>query len=141
MIYLDHNATTPVDERVLQAMLPYLAVYYGNPSALYRAGRAVRTAIDTARSQVAALAGCQPEEVIFTSGGTEANNLALKGFVGHAGARRLAVSAVEHPSIMQPVQSLEQQGCHLQLLDVDSQGRVAADAFRQHCSAGLDLCR
>jgi len=139
MIYLDHNATTPVDARVLQAMLPYLGVFYGNPSSLYRAGRAVRSAIDTARSQVAALAGCQPEEVIFTSGGTEANNLAIKGFAGGAGACRLAVSAVEHPSIMQPAQSLEQQGRHLQILDVDTQGRVDAIALSRYCSAGLDL--
>ncbi len=139
MIYLDHNATTPVDERVLEAMLPYLASLHGNPSALYRAGRAVRTAIDTARSQVAALAGCQPDEVIFTSGGTEANNLAVKGFAGHAGACRLAASAIEHPSIMQPVESLQQQGCHLQVLDVDAQGRIEAGALRQHCAHGLDL--
>lgn len=139
MIYLDHNATTPVDERVLEAMLPYLATFYGNPSALYRAGRAVRTAIDTARSQVAALAGCQPDEVIFTSGGTEANNLAVNGFAGHAGTCRLAVSAVEHPSVMQPVRTLERQGCPLQILDVDAQGRVESSRLERHCAAGLDL--
>ncbi len=139
MIYLDHNATTPVDERVLEAMLPYLGSFYGNPSALYRAGRAVRTAIDTARSQVAALAGCQPDDVVFTSGGTESNNLAVKGFAGNAGTCHIAVSAIEHPSIMQPVQTLEKQGCHLKVLDVDAQGRVEAERLRQQRSSGLDL--
>ena len=97
MIYLDHNATTPLDERVLAAMLPFLQTYYGNPSSLYRHGRLVRSAIDTAREQVAALVGVSASQIIFTSGGTEANNLAL-ATLNHAD--KLAVSAIEHPSIL-----------------------------------------
>ena len=77
MIYFDHNATTALDERVLDAMLPFFKGFYGNPSSLYRQGRIVRSAIDTAREQVAALVNARPSQVIFTSSGTEANNLAL----------------------------------------------------------------
>lgn len=99
MIYFDHNATTPIDERVIDVMLPYLTTFYGNPSSLYRFGRVVRSAIDTAREQVAALVDAQPSQIIFTSGGTEANNLALNS----AGAdSSIAISVVEHPSIFEP---------------------------------------
>lgn len=94
MIYFDHNATTPVDERVIEVMLPYLTTFYANPSSLYRMGRMVRSAIDTAREQVAILVDTQPSQVIFTSGGTEANNLALN----HTHFK-IAVSAIEHPSV------------------------------------------
>ena len=77
MTYFDHNATTPIDDRVLEAMLPFLKSFYGNPSGLYRQGRIVRSAIDAAREQVTALVDAPPAQVIFTSGGTESNNLAL----------------------------------------------------------------
>lgn len=95
MIYFDHNATTPTDPRVVEAMLPYLQSLYGNPSSLHRLGRVSRSAIETAREQVAALVDAAPEQVIFTSGGTEANALALQAAKG----RRIVVSALEHPSI------------------------------------------
>ncbi len=98
MIYFDHNATTPVDERVLQDMLPFFNNFYGNPSSLYKLARLARSAIDTARGQVAQLVNARPEQVIFTSGGTEANNLALKGFFSQA---NVLTSAFEHPSILQ----------------------------------------
>lgn len=96
MIYFDHNATTPVDMRVLEAMLPFQQSFYGNPSSLYRLGRVVRSAIDTAREQVAALVDASPEHIIFTSGGTEANNLALNSVNTE---RCIAISSIEHPSI------------------------------------------
>ncbi len=96
MIYFDHNATTPLDERVVEAMLPYLTAFYGNPSSLYRMGRVVRSAIDTAREQVAALVDVQTSQIIFTSGGTEANNLALSQVQKDV---LIATSAIEHPSI------------------------------------------
>ena len=99
MIYFDHNATTAVDERVIESMLPYLNTFYGNPSSLYRAGRVVRSAIDVAREQLAALVDVLPNQVIFTSGGTEANNLALRAVPLHA---KVAISAIEHPSIFEP---------------------------------------
>ncbi|MGY6276616.1 cysteine desulfurase family protein [Methylomonas sp. MgM2] len=95
MIYFDHNATTAVDSRVLDAMLPYLTRFYGNPSSLYRLGRIARSAIDTAREQVAALVDVPASQVLFTSGGTEANAIALFNACG----KRLMLSAIEHPSI------------------------------------------
>jgi cysteine desulfurase len=97
MIYFDHNATTPVDERVLEAMLPYLKTIYGNPSSLYRLGRIARSAIDTAREQLAALIDAQASQILFTSGGTEANALAL----ANAGHGSLLISAIEHPSVFE----------------------------------------
>lgn len=98
MIYLDHNATTPVDDRVLQAMLPFFSDFYANPSSLYKLARLSRSAIDTAREQVARLVNVQPGQVVFTSGGTEANNLALKGCLPKA---NILTSEFEHPSILQ----------------------------------------
>lgn len=97
MIYFDHNATTPVDERVVDAMLPYLHRFYGNPSSLYRLGRIARSAIDTAREQVAALVDAPPAQILFTSGGTEANALAMAAARG----RRLFLSAIEHPAVFE----------------------------------------
>jgi cysteine desulfurase len=126
MIYLDHNATTPIDPRVLEAMLPYQKSYYGNASGLYRLGRLSRTAIDTARHQVAELVGVAANQVIFTSGGTEANNLALASLEPEAG---LAVSAIEHPSILEPAERLRQLGHPLSLIDVDHDGLVRQDAL------------
>lgn len=122
MIYLDHNAATPLDERVLDAMLPYLKAFYGNASSLYRQGRIARTAINTAREQVAALAGCAAGQVIFTSGGTEANNMALTASASGAG---LAVSAIEHPSVMEPALKLKAQGRPVVVIGVDGEGLVS----------------
>ena len=97
--YLDHNATTRLDTRVLEAMLPYLSGPYGNPSSLHRFGRAARDAIEQARAQVAALVGAQPGEVVWTSGGTESNNLALKGVTGHSTPSRVLYGATDHPAV------------------------------------------
>ncbi|MEQ1528878.1 MAG: cysteine desulfurase family protein [Methylococcales bacterium] len=128
MVYFDHNATTPIDNRVLEAMQPYLASFFGNPSSLYRQGRVVRSAIDMAREQIAALVGVQPAQVIFTSGGTEANNLALMG----AGQQsKLAVSAVEHPSVMEPARYLQQLGHLVDLVNVDGNGVINSQAIEQ----------
>lgn len=120
MIYFDHNATTPVDKRVVEAMLPYLQAFYGNPSSLYRMGRVVRSAIETARKQVAALVDAQPAQIIFTSGGTEANNLALRAV---STGSRIAVSAIEHPSIIEPARK---NNCSL--IPVDSHGLVQSSS-------------
>ncbi len=121
MIYFDHNATTPIDDRVLEAMLPFLKTFYGNPSSLYRHGRIAGSAVNAAREQLAALVGVQPGQIIFTSGGTEANNLALAARPLSSG---LAVSAVEHPSIIERA-LLERR---LTLLNVDANGLVTQDA-------------
>jgi cysteine desulfurase len=128
MIYFDHNATTPVDERVLDAMLPYLKTLYGNPSSLYRQGRVVRSAIDTARGQVASLAGASPSQIIFTSGGTEANNLALACIGAQA---ELAISAIEHPSIFEPAQYLQSLGHELTVIGVDTDGLIEQDGIEK----------
>ncbi|MDD5216077.1 MAG: cysteine desulfurase family protein, partial [Methylococcales bacterium] len=97
MIYFDNNATTLIDERVLEAMLPFLKTMYGNPSSVHRLGRIANSAIETAREQVAYFIDAEPSQVIFTSGGTEANNLALNSAFG-----RVAISAIEHPSVFEP---------------------------------------
>jgi cysteine desulfurase len=126
MIYFDHNATTPIDDRVLNALLPFLTTFYGNPSSLYRHGRIARSAIDAAREQVAALIGVQSSQVIFTSGGTEANNLALATLAPQS---RLAISAIEHPSITEPSLRLKNQGHELAIINVDAHGLITQDAI------------
>jgi len=119
VIYFDHNATTPIDERVVEAMLPYISTFYGNPSSLYKLGRVVRSAINTAREQVAALVEVSPVQIVFTSGGTEANNLALN-IVNKPCS--IAVSAIEHPSIIEPA---SQWGDRCYSIAVNSYGQVA----------------
>jgi len=126
MIYFDHNATTPIDDRVLDAMQPFLKTFYGNPSSLYRLGRISSSSINAAREQLAALIGAQPGQVVFTSGGTEANNLALATLRPQAG---LAVSAIEHPSVIEPALHLKSQGHQLTLLDVDANGLITQEAI------------
>ncbi|TRX00552.1 cysteine desulfurase family protein [Candidatus Methylobacter oryzae] len=126
MIYFDHNATTPIDDRVLDAMLPFLKTFYGNPSSLYRHGRVAASAVNAAREQLAALLGVQPGQIVFTSGGTEANNLALATLAPRAG---LAVSAIEHPSVIEPALHLKIQEHELTLLDVDTNGLITQDAI------------
>ena len=109
-IYFDYNATTPLLPEVVDAMLPYLREHFGNPSSGHVYGRRTRDAIELARSDVAALIGCDAGEIIFTSGGTEANNLAIRGTTACSSRRRVVTSAVEHPATARPVTWLEQQG-------------------------------
>lgn len=136
MIYFDHNATTPLDDRVLEAMLPFLQTHYGNPSSLYRYGRIARTAIDTAREQLAALVDANPSEIVFTSGGTEANNLALASVPLQS---KLAISAIEHPSITEPAIRLKNCGVKLRIIPVDSNGVVNDSAVKQLINDKPDL--
>lgn len=136
MIYFDHNATTPLDGRVLEAMLPFLKSFYCNPSSLYRQGRIVRSAIDAAREQVAALAGAAPSQIIFTSGGTESNNLALATLPRQG---RLAISATEHPSITEPALRLKKLGTRLNIVNVDANGMIAQDAIDKLIKENPDL--
>jgi cysteine desulfurase len=128
--YLDYNATTPLDPRVKEAMQPYWEGVFGNPSSGHEFGRAARTAVDSARQQVADLVGAHPSQVVFTSGGTEANNLAIKGFLqtetaALRGPGLVALSAVEHPSVREPAKSLTGQGWTLAEIPVDATGRLA----------------
>jgi len=143
VIYLDHNATTPVDERVAAAMEPYFERFFGNPSALYRWGRVVRDAVEQARAQVAALVNADPAQVVFTSGGTEANNLALQGWSRAHPERALAVSAVEHPSVLETAKALQRHGTEVHWLAVDEHGVVRRDsltAFLKRHPDGLVSC-
>jgi cysteine desulfurase len=128
-IYLDHNATTPLDARVLEAMLPYLRSRFGNASSRHEYGRAARAAVDEARERVAAAVGAHPTEVIFTSGGSEANNLFLKGAAACLRPGLVAVSAVEHPCVRQPARDLERAGWRMHEIAVDGEGRVDAADF------------
>lgn len=124
-IYLDHNATTPVHDEVVKAMLPYLREHFGNPSSGHVYGRSARAAVDRAREQVAGLLGCDPGEVVFTSGGTEANNLAIRGVLEASGSRRhLVTSIVEHPATEQPCTYLEGKGVEVTRVPVDAEGQV-----------------
>ena len=132
MIYFDHNATTPLDEQVLEAMLPYQTTFYGNPSSLYRAGRVVRSAINSAREQVAALVSVSPGQIIFTSGGTEANNLALKGIAAPATTGKIAVSALEHPSVLETAFTLARQGWQVSSINAAVSGRISPETLEQN---------
>ena len=123
-VYFDHNATTPVDERVLEAMLPYLRGQFGNASSRHEFGTAARKAVNRAREQVAALVNVQPVQVIFASGGTEANNLFIKGAASYLKPTQVAVSAIEHPCVAKPAQELTRQGWHLRKLAVTRDGEV-----------------
>ncbi|CAG0963381.1 cysteine desulfurase [Rhodocyclaceae bacterium] len=127
--YLDHNATTPLDARVLEAMLPFLTDRYGNASSRHEYGRAARAAIDAARSQVAAAVGAHPTEVVFTSGGSEANNLFIKGAAACLKPSVVAVSAIEHPCVREPAAELKRLGWQLHEIAVDAEGRVAEADF------------
>jgi cysteine desulfurase len=134
-VYLDHNATTPVDDAVLAAMLPFLREHYGNPSSVHRPGRTARAALERAREQVAALVGAHPAQVIFTAGGTEANSLALRGVAAvEVPPGRIAISAIEHPSVAETAEALGGQGWSVARIPVDSEGRVTVAGLE----AGLD---
>ncbi|MGV0975143.1 MAG: cysteine desulfurase family protein [Azonexus sp.] len=127
--YLDHNATTPLAPAVLAAMLPWLESQFGNASSRHEYGRAARRAIDEARQQVAAAVNAHPTEVVFTSGGSEANNLFLKGAAASCKPGLLAVSAIEHPCILKPAAQLARGGWQVGIVAVDASGRVDFEDF------------
>ena len=129
-IYLDHNASTPLLPEVLDAMLPYLAEHYGNPSSPHIYGRTMRAAVETARERVASLIDCEPGEVYFTSGGTEANNLAIRGVAAaNPGRRHVVTSVIEHPAASEPCAWLEKQGYRVDRVPVDETGTVMLPAI------------
>jgi cysteine desulfurase len=125
-IYLDYNATTPIAGEVAEAMLPYLYEHFGNPSSSHPYGAITKGAVEAARAQVATLLDCQPSEVIFTSGGTESNNYAIKGVALAEGRRgnHVITSAVEHPAVLEVCHWLGQQGLRITVLPVDQYGLV-----------------
>jgi cysteine desulfurase len=132
-IYLDYNASTPIDPAVAAAMRPFLAADFGNPSSGHWAAIEAKTAIETARGQVAALLGCQSDEVVFTSGGSEANNLALKGvfFALRQKGEHIITTTIEHPAIVEPCRFLERLGAQVTFLPVDGSGRIDPDDLRR----------
>ncbi|MGE3480811.1 MAG: cysteine desulfurase family protein [Gammaproteobacteria bacterium] len=127
-VYLDHNATTPIDPAVWQAMQPYLQDAFGNPSSQHAPGRRARAAVERAREQVAGLVNARGARVVFTSGGTEANHLALLGAApGPDGA--IALSAIEHSSVLGPARMLAARGCRVDFMAPDAQGRIPPAAL------------
>jgi cysteine desulfurase len=140
-IYLDHAATTPLDPRVLEAMLPYLHTFWGNPSSIYQEAREARKGLDGARRTVAEILGARPNEVIFTSGGSESDNSALRGVAGVArrraptggrpAGRHIITSAIEHHAVLHTAEELESEGFRVTHLPVDSTGLVDLAALER----------
>ncbi len=128
-VYLDHAATTPVDPGVLNAMLPFFTEYYGNPSALHSVGTAARAAVQTSRETIAELLNASPEEIVFTSGGTEADNAAIRGaaLAHRVRGRHLLTSPTEHHAVLEPMEALAREGWEVEMLPVDCAGRVAPE--------------
>jgi len=131
--YLDYNSTTPVDREVLEAMLPYLAENFGNASSIHSPGQQARGAVDRARDSVAALLGAKPAEIVFTSGGTEADNLALFGVAAASTKTRkhIVTTAIEHHAVLNSCQELERQGIDVTYVPVGSDGVVNPDDIRR----------
>ncbi|PYI62208.1 MAG: cysteine desulfurase NifS [Verrucomicrobia bacterium] len=124
-IYLDNNATTPLDPAVIEEMLPFLTRYYGNPSSGYAFAAKARKAVELARERLAALLRCEPSEIIFTSGGTESNNAVIHSALQfEPRGKHLVISSVEHSAVLRPCQDLEKRGCHVTFLGVDRNGNV-----------------
>jgi len=131
MIYLDNSATTPIAEEVLTAMGPYLTGEYGNPSSLHRFGRRARSAVEEARGSIAETLNASPEEILFTSGATEADNLAIKGVAFASPEKRhIVTSRIEHHAVLHTCRWLEERGYEVTYLDVDQNGRVDPEAVR-----------
>ena len=127
-LYLDSNATTPVDPRVRAALRPFLSSAFGNPSSGHRLGREARAAVERAREQVARAIGAESDEVLFTSGGTEADNWAVHGLLADTPGAHAVTTAVEHPAVLEPLRALERGGTvRLTVVPVDALGRVAPD--------------
>ena len=130
--YFDHNATTPVAPRVLEAMLPYFGPEYGNASSLHRFGQDARQGVESARRQVAAQLGCDAKDIVFTSGGTEADNLAVFGTVRAATgtSRHVITTQIEHPAVLNACEQLEREGADVTYLPVSGEGVLAPDDVR-----------
>jgi len=132
-IYLDYNATTPIDKEVVQAMQPYLANYFGNPSSSHSFGVETKKAVENARKQVATLINCKPHEVIFTSGGSESNNYAIKG-IAYAYENRgnhIITSTIEHPAVIEVCKYLERKGFQISYIPVDDNGIIDLDKLEK----------
>jgi cysteine desulfurase len=147
-IYLDYNATTPLDPAVIDAMLPYLREHFGNPSSTHSLGKTTHNAVEQARQDVAQLLGAHSDEIVFTGGGTEASNQAIKGsvfvklrgiFGRWARDAHIIISAIEHPATAQPCEFLKRLGCRITVIPVDGKGLVDPDAVRKAMERGTTL--
>ena len=129
LVYLDYNATTPIDKEVVAEMKPFLDVYFGNPSSSHEFGLKTKMAVEKARKQLSDLLNCKPEEIIFTSGGSESNNYAIKGIAQarKSYGRHIITSSVEHPAVSEVCEYLAQQGFEITVLPVDAEGVVSVD--------------
>src|SRR5215467_10753374 len=135
-VYLDHNATTPVEPEVLDAMLPYFSGEFGNAASIHTPGQRARAAVETAREQVACLINARPQEIVFTSGGTESDNQAIFGIVRNtqATAKHVITTQIEHEAVLNTCQFLEKNcrgALEVTYLPVDSTGLVAPESVRQ----------
>jgi cysteine desulfurase len=131
-IYFDHHATTPVDPAVVDAMVPYFSERFGNPSSTQHVfGQEARAAVDEAREQIAALIGASAEEIVFTSGATESDNLAIRGVARSAGTGHIVTTSLEHPAILEPCRSLEREGLAVTRVGVGGDGVVRAADVRE----------
>jgi len=132
-IYLDYNATTPIAPSVLEAMQPFLTGHYGNPSSAHALGRGAKEAIEDSRAKIGGLIGCDSSEIVFTSGGSESNNLAIKGVMfGHAPAdAHIIISEIEHPAVSEPAKFLQRLGYEVSVAPCDNNGIVQASAVEQ----------
>ncbi|MEX2588305.1 MAG: cysteine desulfurase family protein [Actinomycetota bacterium] len=137
MIYVDYAATTPMMDEALEAMLPYLQEHFGNPSSVYAAGREAKKGLEEAREKVAEAVGAQPAEIVFTAGGTEADNLAIKGAVAKADPKRnhIITTSVEHHAVLHAAESLESRDYRVTFLPVGADGVVDLDALKKALSA------
>lgn len=133
MIYFDNNATTPIDPLVFEAMQPFLSTFYGNPSSLHRHGRVVKTAIEQARQQVANLVNVSADQVVFTSGGTEANNLCVSA-AACSNKKHILFGATEHPSVVEPVRHFSKQGFVTEELAIDANGLLSVEVLEESLS-------
>lgn len=140
MIYLDANATTPILPEVLDAMLPWLREGFHNPNASYRGAKEARKAIEQARERVAALIGAEPDEIVFTGGGTESTNAALKWLARLVGRKsgKVITSAIEHSAVLKPVETFADVGYPVTKVGVDAGGRLLLDEFRSACQAAKE---
>ena len=139
-VYLDHNATTPLLPEVVEAMLPYLRDEFGNPSSDHPYGKRAKGAVTRAREQVAALLGCDPDEIVFTSGGTEANNLAIRGVAeARAERRHIVTTTVEHPATERPCAWLETHDRRVTRVGVDATGIAMVGEARASIDSNTTL--
>lgn len=139
MIYLDHAASTPIADSVLEEMMPYLKENYGNPSSIHRFGRIATKALDLARKRIADLIGASPNEILFTSGGTESNNTALFGTMNQSKGKTLITTSIEHDAVLEPCKKLEQLGHNVIYLPVDSAGMIDVENLESLLSDQIGL--